>query len=352
MKNKSNKPNILVKDKAEFFKSLDHYFRHEKKLRDETHVGLQILFTINGPVGPDDITTTFVAKIVDRDVFNKFYKNRISWNETFSFKGTDCETLEELNEYLAMELKLQNISDKEYQITKSIRELVELLDDEVLKFASNEPDFWMGAIGHIKRKVSLYAETIPTFEVLEPQKSDVRTDEEIVAEFREMLKKALEDNLHPEYDKILTMNRDGTITTKFEKKTDRFAPIIHHEATIPDINYTREEWEERIREHAEKIDQDLIFDEEIISLAKGFMVGPLTAQRGKAIAATTMRFDSLEELKESITKLAQEKDMFMYLMMTIEQIIGGDSFTITEEERAALPRVTRYLWRGEFLDKQ
>jgi hypothetical protein len=31
----------------------------------------------------------------------------------------------------------------------------------------NDLDFWMGAIGHIKRKISLYTNTIPTFDLLE-----------------------------------------------------------------------------------------------------------------------------------------------------------------------------------------
>jgi hypothetical protein len=361
----TNKPNILVNNKAEFYQSLEHYFRGQTESKNAFDVGLEVIFEIRPPDSRSNFDakckTKFIAKIVDRNAFQKFQEDGIRWNEKFSFKYTKCETLEELSNHLKMVSNLEEISKKEYEITKSIQELIGLMDEDSLKFASTEPEFWSGAIGHIKRKISLYANTIPTFEVLQPQKTDERTDEDIVADFQKMIKKALEDNLYPEYDKILTMNRDGTIITKFEKKADRYAPLTSPEFAIPDMNYTREEWESKISENSNGTafqnafgTNELIVDEEIIAIAKGFFVGPLTAQRGKALAAETLRFDSFEELKESITKQAQEKDMFLYMMFKQETTVmtGLDVFALTEEQREKLPKKTSYIWRGAFLDKQ
>jgi len=363
---KYKKANILVENKAEFKHALSDYFRYEKEPKNETHVGLQILFTIEPSIYDThsnfdkNCKTKFVAKVLDDEAFQKFWKNACTWNETFFFKYTDCETLEQLNEHLRIKSKLNDVSSKAYKIEKSIQELIISMDDEVLNFAVNDPNYWMGTIGHIKRKISLYAGTIPSFEVLEQQKVDARTDEEIVAQFQVMLKKALEDNLHPEYDKILTMNKDGTITTQFEKKADRYAPLTDPEFKIPSETYTREEWQERMTGHFSKEFQekygysDVIFDDEIIALAKGFMHGPVGAQRGKAIAAETKTFDSFEELKEVITKLAQEKDMFLYMTFKQETVDMTclDAFALSDEEREKLPKKIKYIWRGYLFEKE
>ena len=369
MKNKINKhkkSNILVDNKAEFKHALAYYFRHEKEPRNESHIGLKILFRLEPSDYDTDSNfdkickTKFVAKVVDDELFSKYWEDACRWRETFNFKYTDCETLEQLNESLRIESKLNDVLSKANKIEKSIQELTKSIDDEVLKFAVNDPNYWMGTIGHIKRKISLYAGTIPSFEVLEQQKVDGRTDEEIVAQFQVMLKKALEDNLHPEYDKILTMNKDGTITAKFEKKADRYAPLTDPEFKIPSDSYSREEWQERMTGHFSKEFQetfgnsDIIFDDEIIALATGFMVGPVSAQRGKAIMAETKTFSSFEELKETIIKLAQEKDMFLYMTFKQETIdtTGLAAFAPSDEEREKLPKKISYLWRGYCFDKE
>jgi hypothetical protein len=364
--NKHKKANILVDNKAEFKHALSAFFRHEKGPKNESHVGLKVLFTLE-PLDYDTYSnfdknckTKFVAKVIDDDLFQIFWKDACRWYETFHFKYTDCETLEQLNESLRIESKLNDVLSKANKIEKSIQELTKSIDDEVLRFAVSDSEYWMGAIGHIKRKISLYAGSIPSFEVLEPQKVDARTDEEVVAQFQELLKKALEDNLHPEYDKILTINKDGTITAQFEKKADRYAPLTDPEFKIPSETYTREEWQERMAGHFSTEFQlkfgnsEMIFDDEIIALAKGFMHGPVGAQRGKAIAAETKKFDSFEELKESITKLAQEKDMFLYMTFKQETVnlTSLDAFALSDEEREKLPRKTSYLWRGYCFEKE
>ncbi len=363
---KHKKANILVNNKAEFKHALADYFRFEKEPKNETHIGLKILFTIepseyDANSNFDKICKTkFVAKVVNDQLFEKYCKDAPRWRETFTFKYIDCETLEQFNEHLRIEAKLNDVLDKAYKIEKSIQELIRSMDDEVLKFAVSDPNYWMGAIGHIKRKISLYSSTIPTFQVLEPQKIDGRTDEEIVAQFQEMLKKALEDNLHPEYEKILKMNKDGTITTTFEKIVDRYTPLTDPEFEIPSETYSREEWQERMTDifsqefQAKFGSSEIIFDDEIIALAKGFMHGPLGAQRGKAIMAETKTFSSFEELKETIIKLAQEKDMILYMTFKQEtvNVTGLAAFAPSDEEREKLPKKISYIWRGYFFDKE
>jgi hypothetical protein len=360
------KANILVDNKAEFKHAIADFFRHEKEPKNESHVGLQTLFTIEPPAYDTysnfdkNCKTKFVAKVIDDGLFQIFWKRACLFNDTFHFKYTDCETLEQLNESLRIESKLKDVLSKEHKIEKAIKDLSESMDDEVLRFAVSDPNYWMGAIGHIKRKISLYSSTIPTFQVLEPQKIDGRTDEEIVAQFQEMLKKALEDNLHPEYDKILKMNKDGTITTTFEKKADRYAPLTDPEFKLPSDTFSREEWQELMVGHFSTEFQskfgssEIIFDDEIIALAKGFMHGPVGAQRGKAIMAETKNFDSFEELKETIIKLAQEKDMFLYMTFKQETVdmTALDAFALSDEEREKLPKKMKYIWRGYFFDKE
>ena len=201
---KHKKPNIVVNNKAEFKQSLAHYFRFEKEYRDETHAGLKILFEINPPKFEYsnfdyNCNTKFVAKIVDDHTFQKFWKDACFWNETFTFKYVDTETKEQFDEFLKMEGKLNDILSKEFQITNSIQEIIELMDEESLKFAYNEPNFWKGAIGHIKRKISLYVDTIPTFDLLKSNMSDIEdnmNDEDTLT--AELFNKYLQ----PELDKL------------------------------------------------------------------------------------------------------------------------------------------------------
>lgn len=201
---KHKKQNIVVNNKAEFKQSLAHYFRFEKEYRDETHAGLKILFEINPPKFEYsnfdyNCNTKFVAKIVDDHTFQKFWKDACLWNETFTFKYVDAETKEQFDEFLKMEGKLNDILSKEFQITNSIQEIIELMDEESLKFAENEPNFWKGAIGHIKRKISLYSNTIPTFDLLKSNMSDIEdnmNDEDTLA--AELFNKYLQ----PELDEL------------------------------------------------------------------------------------------------------------------------------------------------------
>ena len=82
------------------------------------------------------------------------------------------------------------------------------------------------------------------------------------------------------------------------------------------------------------------------------MTGPVGIQRKKAIAAESRTYDSLEELKESILTEVKEKDMILYMTFTVEHAdprdISLSSFTVTEN----YPKITRYVWRGVFLDKE
>ena len=246
---KHKKPNILVNNKAEFKQSLAHYFRHEPEPRDETHAGLKILFEIE----PSDFEysnfdnncrTKIVAKIVDDVTFQKFWKNACIWNETFTFKRVDVETQEQYDEFIKMEGKLDDILSKEFQIIKSIQEIIKLMDEESLKFAENEPNFWKGAIGHIKRKISLYSNTIPTFDLLESDMSDIveENEEEITAEF-------VENCIKPEIDKIVdSMVRQPTKEQMdaFEERDRKICAGEWHGPETPYVKFVREFYKNKV----------------------------------------------------------------------------------------------------------
>jgi hypothetical protein len=99
----------------------------------------------------------------------------------------------------------------------------------------------------------------------------------------------------------------------------------------------------------------IIFDEDIINAAKGFMVGPVGLFRNKMIAAETQVFDNIHEMRIFIVNLqCKTKDMVLY--MTYEYMVPDfgnlDPFTLIYEEQIKLPKVTKYAWRGAFVDKE
>jgi hypothetical protein len=75
---------------------------------------------------------------------------------------------------------------------------------------------------------------------------------------------------------------------------------------------------------------NIILDDFIISLAKGFMVGPVGLFRNKVVGAGTQVFDNKEEMHIFLNVQCKTQDMVLY--MTFEQ--DG-----------------KYYWRGEFVYK-
>lgn len=62
---------------------------------------------------------------------------------------------------------------------------------------------------------------------------------------------------------------------------------------------------------------ELILDEEIINMAKGFMVGPVGLYNGRPVAAETHRYPNLTEMQIFLKVQAKTQDMVMY--MTIKK---------------------------------
>jgi hypothetical protein len=155
-------------------------------------------------------------------------------------------------------------------------------------------------------------------------------------------------------------DKDNTITeikNSIKNILNEYSPI-DLPSQEPDESWTREEWQKRITENSDSAfnwfpNKELFFNEEIVSLSKGFMVAPVGLRGGKGIAAEVKRFNSFENLKETIKKLAKEKDMFLY--MTFKQEVvdysNVDMFHLSDEERAKLPKKTDYVWRGAFIER-
>jgi len=79
------------------------------------------------------------------------------------------------------------------------------------------------------------------------------------------------------------------------------------------------------------VETTILFDDEIINAAKGFMIGPVGLFKNKAVEAETQTFDSLHEMKIFLLNVqCKTRDMVLY--MTFEQC-------------------GRYLWRGAFVHR-
>lgn len=181
-----------------------------------------------------------------------------------------------------------------------------------------------------------------------------------VQEFGETIKAQLEDIQYPKVNRVYKVN------VQAETKFDIIEEIVKdptqaiYREPIGMEPYTREQWLEVVeggsvlqRYNLGCKDETLILDEDIISAAKNFMLGPCGAWRNKALLAETRTFSSLEELKENILKESQEKDMVLYKVYTFEKVeidwnVGPPK---TLEEIQNRPKTTQYAWRGAFVDK-
>lgn len=165
------------------------------------------------------------------------------------------------------------------------------------------------------------------------RKKEIDDSQEQVSDFFNVAKTELDDALFPKVNKVYHTN-GNTFNIEIEEELDPQASVSE---PLTDETYSREEWQGHIQTgHIQTgcIGGDkLIFDEDIIAVAKAFMVGPVGIQRQKCIAAETKTFDSFEQLKEYVLTEANEKDMILYMTF---------SYSVKDI----------YCWRGVFLDKQ
>jgi hypothetical protein len=188
----------------------------------------------------------------------------------------------------------------------------------------------------------------------------VEDNKQTVEELNEVIKAQLEDIQYPKVNRVYKINLEA------ESKFDVIEEIVEdpkqaiYREPIGMEPYTREQWLEVIeggsvlqRYNLGCKDETVILDEDIISAAKNFMLGPCGAWRNKALLAETRTFGSLEELKENILKESQEKDMVLYKVYTFEKVeidwnVGPPK---TLEEIQNRPKTIQYAWRGAFVDK-
>jgi hypothetical protein len=188
----------------------------------------------------------------------------------------------------------------------------------------------------------------------------IEDNKEAVEEFSEAIKAQLEDIQYPKVNRVYKVN------VQAETKFDIIEEIVKdprqaiYREPIGMEPYTREQWLEVVeggsvlqRYNLGCKDETLILDEDIISAAMNFMLGPCGAWRNKALLAETRTFSSLEELKENILKESQEKDMVLYKVYTFEKVeidwnVGPPK---TLEEIQNRPKTIQYAWRGAFVDK-
>lgn len=98
-------------------------------------------------------------------------------------------------------------------------------------------------------------------------------------------------------------------------------------------NETKEFYEEEDKSewNTKPVETNIIMEDDIINMAKGFMAGPVGLFRNKAVEAITQKFDNLAEMQIFLYVQSKTKDMVLY--MTYEQC-------------------GNYFFRGAFVDKQ
>ena len=188
----------------------------------------------------------------------------------------------------------------------------------------------------------------------------VEDNKQTVEDFNKVIKAQLEDIEYPKANRVYKINLDA------ESKFDVIEEIVEdpkqaiYREPIGMEPYTREQWLDVIeggsvlqRYNLGCKDETVVLDEDIISAAKNFMLGPCGAWRNKALLAETRTFGSLEELKENILKESQEKDMILYKVYAFEKVeidwsVGPPK---TLEEIQNRPKTIQYAWRGAFVDK-
>ena len=179
----------------------------------------------------------------------------------------------------------------------------------------------------------------------------LENNKELVSNFFDTIKSDADNLEWHKTDRVYVLNKEEGKYDVIEEKLE--APERRIFSELEDDTYSKEEWQDSIKDFAPEWGHDKnIFDEDIISAAYAFMVGPVGIQRKKVIAAESRKYSSLEELKQDILTEAKEKDMVLYMTYAYQvadpRDINKYSFKVTEN----YPKITMYCWRGAFLDKE
>jgi hypothetical protein len=179
------------------------------------------------------------------------------------------------------------------------------------------------------------------------QCQEIINNKEDVCKFMHTIKNDVDDLEWGKTTRTYKVNKEGKFDVIDEKLE---TPVRRIFSQLEDMNYTRAEWEDTVKDFApEHGHKDNFFDDDIIAAAKAFMVGPVSVQNQKAIAAESRTFNSLEALKESILAEAKVKDMVLFLTFTYEKLeFDETTFKFIEDG----PKQIKYVWRGVFLDKE
>lgn len=165
----------------------------------------------------------------------------------------------------------------------------------------------------------------------------------------ESIAETLKTSLNEELDTILNCELFRTYSVRKDATSaeNLFDINIEHDTTsipvrsiYPDA--TKEMWLDALTKHKESLTKwyennkgssqiDIFFDDEIISLAKGFILGPVGTFRDKMVGAAHHEFDSLDDLKNSLKKITSIRDIVLYMT----NIDNG-----------------KYVFRGDFVDKE
>jgi hypothetical protein len=192
---------------------------------------------------------------------------------------------------------------------------------------------------------------------------DAEDNKEHIEDFTNVIKDTFEDIKNPSVDRVYKFNpeKEGRFEISIEERTcTSFDPFAELQK---EPNATKKEWDAAMKSQEEYFEEDykqkkkwyaeamtdpskfdwappswrneptkteVILDEEIVSMTKGFMVGPVGLYNGRCIAAETQKFDNLAEMQIFLKVQAKTKDMVTYM---------------------AFKEDKKFLWRGTFVER-
>jgi hypothetical protein len=192
---------------------------------------------------------------------------------------------------------------------------------------------------------------------------DAEENKEHIEAFTSVIKDTFEDIKNPSVDRVYKFNpeKEGKFEVSIEERSrttfDPFAELRK------EPNATKEEWDAAMKSQEEYFEEDyeqrkkwyaeaiadpskfdwapvswrieptkneIIYDEEILSMTKGFMVGPVGLYNGRCVAAETQKYDNLAEMQIFLKVQAKTKDMVTYM---------------------AFKQDKKFIWRGTFVER-
>lgn len=180
--------------------------------------------------------------------------------------------------------------------------------------------------------------------------ADIERNKDTVDNIISLMKDTFEDIKNPSVNRVYKLNLEKEsrfdVYIELRNRTDIEGVYDPFANLKREPNTTREEWDRATEGHKKYFEEEyerlktwyseeikekvghewipidpksepqkteFVLDEEIISMASGFMVGPVGLYNGRAVAAETHRYDNLAEMQIFLKGQAKNQDMVLYM---------------------------------------